>query len=94
VKSTLIMRDNLDAFNEAGIDLPVILGGAALTRLYVERDLRRLPQAAARQGEAQWRLRILPRAGRRAPRAVRPSVPALPRHDDVQGRAAAIGARR
>jgi len=42
VKSTLVMRDNLDAFNEAGIDLPVVLGGAALTRLYVERDLRRL----------------------------------------------------
>ncbi|MBA4378001.1 MAG: methionine synthase, partial [Gemmatimonas sp.] len=42
VKSTLVMRDNLDAFNEAGLDLPVVLGGAALTRLYVERDLRRL----------------------------------------------------
>ncbi|MBO0730116.1 MAG: methionine synthase, partial [Acidimicrobiaceae bacterium] len=41
VKSTLIMRDNLLEMNEQGAsDLPVILGGAALTRTYVERDLR------------------------------------------------------
>jgi len=42
VKSTLVMRDNLEAFNTAGIDLPVVLGGAALTRKYVEADLRRV----------------------------------------------------
>jgi 5-methyltetrahydrofolate--homocysteine methyltransferase len=41
VKSTLIMRENLLEINERGLsDLPVILGGAALTRTYVERDLR------------------------------------------------------
>jgi 5-methyltetrahydrofolate--homocysteine methyltransferase len=41
VKSTLIMRENLLELNEQGhSDLPVILGGAALTRTYVERDLR------------------------------------------------------
>ncbi len=41
VKSTLIMRDNLLEMNDQGVsDLPVILGGAALTRTYVERDLR------------------------------------------------------
>jgi 5-methyltetrahydrofolate--homocysteine methyltransferase len=41
VKSTLIMRDNLLEINERGLSgLPVILGGAALTRTYVERDLR------------------------------------------------------
>jgi 5-methyltetrahydrofolate--homocysteine methyltransferase len=41
VKSTLIMRDNLLELNERGLDrFPVILGGAALTRTYVERDLR------------------------------------------------------
>ncbi|MHB1535835.1 MAG: methionine synthase, partial [Acidimicrobiales bacterium] len=41
VKSTLIMRDNLLEMNAQGVsDLPVILGGAALTRTYVERDLR------------------------------------------------------
>lgn len=31
VKSTAFMKDNLQAFNEAGITVPVILGGAALT---------------------------------------------------------------
>jgi 5-methyltetrahydrofolate--homocysteine methyltransferase len=41
VKSTLIMRENLLELNERGLsDIPVILGGAALTRTYVERDLR------------------------------------------------------
>ncbi len=41
VKSTLVMRDNLEELNAEGlIDVPVLLGGAALTRTYVERDLR------------------------------------------------------
>ncbi len=41
VKSTLIMRDNLLEMNERGLQAtPVILGGAALTRAYVERDLQ------------------------------------------------------
>ncbi|MFN3418075.1 MAG: methionine synthase [Pyrinomonadaceae bacterium] len=39
VKSTLIMRDNLEIMNERGITVPVILGGAALNRKYVESDL-------------------------------------------------------
>jgi 5-methyltetrahydrofolate--homocysteine methyltransferase len=43
VKSTLVMRDNLDEMNRRGLDyLPVVLGGAALTRQYVEHDLRGL----------------------------------------------------
>ncbi|MDP1794343.1 MAG: methionine synthase, partial [Acidimicrobiales bacterium] len=42
VKSTLIMRENLEELNAAGLaaGTPIILGGAALTRSYVERDLR------------------------------------------------------
>ncbi|HWA84023.1 MAG TPA: vitamin B12 dependent-methionine synthase activation domain-containing protein [Fimbriimonadaceae bacterium] len=45
VKSTLIMRDNLLELNERGLSgYPVILGGAALTRGYVEQDLRSLYQ--------------------------------------------------
>jgi len=41
VKSTLIMRENLEELNRRGLsDVPVVLGGAALTRRYVERDLR------------------------------------------------------
>ena len=45
VKSTLIMRDNLQELNTQGLArIPVILGGAALTRSYVERDLREVYQ--------------------------------------------------
>jgi 5-methyltetrahydrofolate--homocysteine methyltransferase len=45
VKSTLIMRENLEELNTLGLsDLPVLLGGAALTRSYVERDLREVYQ--------------------------------------------------
>ncbi|MDH5616026.1 MAG: dihydropteroate synthase, partial [Acidimicrobiia bacterium] len=41
VKSTLIMRDNLVELIDRGLShLPIILGGAALTRSYVERHLR------------------------------------------------------
>ncbi|HVF46766.1 MAG TPA: methionine synthase, partial [Pyrinomonadaceae bacterium] len=39
VKSTLVMRDNLELMNERGISVPVILGGAALNRRYVDKDL-------------------------------------------------------
>jgi 5-methyltetrahydrofolate--homocysteine methyltransferase len=43
VKSTLIMRENLEELNALGLaEIPVLLGGAALTRTYVERDLRGL----------------------------------------------------
>ena len=41
VKSTLVMRDNLDELARRGLAAtPILLGGAALTRSYVERDLR------------------------------------------------------
>ncbi|MGE5503410.1 MAG: methionine synthase [Actinomycetota bacterium] len=40
VKSTVIMRENLEEMTAAGIDVPVLLGGAALTRKYVEEDCR------------------------------------------------------
>jgi 5-methyltetrahydrofolate--homocysteine methyltransferase len=43
VKSTLIMRENLEEMNARGLQsTPVLLGGAALTRTYVERDLRQV----------------------------------------------------
>ena len=42
VKSTLIMKDNLEVMNERGVGAPVVLGGAALTRKYVEDDLKSL----------------------------------------------------
>ena len=40
VKSTLVMKENLEVLNEQNITIPVILGGAALTRRYVDQDLK------------------------------------------------------
>ncbi|MGW2642977.1 methionine synthase [Streptomyces sp. NPDC001348] len=44
VKSTLVMKENLQELNARGLagSYPVILGGAALTRAYVEQDLNEL----------------------------------------------------
>jgi len=43
VKSTLIMRENLEEMNRKGAShIPVLLGGAALTRSFVEQDLRKV----------------------------------------------------
>jgi len=42
VKSTIIMKENLEVLNDHGVTPPVILGGAALTRAYVEQDLRKI----------------------------------------------------
>ncbi|MBX6321723.1 MAG: methionine synthase [Rhodospirillaceae bacterium] len=38
VKSTVVMRENLERMSRQQVRLPVILGGAALTRAYVEED--------------------------------------------------------
>ena len=38
VKSTVIMRENMEEMTRQGLSLPVMLGGAALTRQYVEED--------------------------------------------------------
>jgi 5-methyltetrahydrofolate--homocysteine methyltransferase len=44
VKSTVIMKENLEELNSRGLSAkwPVLLGGAALTRAYVEQDLAEL----------------------------------------------------
>ena len=42
VKSTVVMRENLEEMSREGIDLPVILGGAALNRRYVEEECARV----------------------------------------------------
>ena len=43
VKSTVVMKDNLLELNQRGLtNYPVLLGGAALTRAYVEQDLNEL----------------------------------------------------
>ncbi|MEU5593673.1 methionine synthase [Streptomyces sp. NPDC020298] len=50
VKSTVIMKENLEELNQRGLaaDYPVILGGAALTRAYVEQDLHEVYQGEVR----------------------------------------------
>ncbi|MFF8930792.1 methionine synthase [Streptomyces longwoodensis] len=50
VKSTVIMKENLEELNQRGLaaDFPVILGGAALTRAYVEQDLHEIYQGEVR----------------------------------------------
>jgi 5-methyltetrahydrofolate--homocysteine methyltransferase len=42
VKSTAFMKENLEAFNQANINVPVILGGAALTPRFVNNDCRKV----------------------------------------------------
>lgn len=50
VKSTLVMKDNLLELNDRGISkqFPVILGGAALTRPFVDQDLAQLYDGTVR----------------------------------------------
>ena len=38
VKSTVVMRENLEEMSRQNLDIPILLGGAALTRNYVEDD--------------------------------------------------------
>jgi 5-methyltetrahydrofolate--homocysteine methyltransferase len=40
VKSTLVMKENLEAMSAKNLSIPVICGGAALNRAYVEVDLK------------------------------------------------------
>jgi 5-methyltetrahydrofolate--homocysteine methyltransferase len=40
VKSTMVMKENLEVMNERNLTIPVILGGAALTKRFVENDLQ------------------------------------------------------
>ncbi|MEO9180405.1 MAG: vitamin B12 dependent-methionine synthase activation domain-containing protein, partial [Acidimicrobiales bacterium] len=65
VKSTLIMRENLELMNERGMGhVPVLLGGAALTRTYVERDLRQVYTGRVFYGKDAFEgLRVLDRLG-------------------------------
>ncbi|MHC3389716.1 methionine synthase [Streptomyces lavendulocolor] len=50
VKSTVIMKENLEELNARNLaaKYPVILGGAALTRAYVEQDLHEIYQGEVR----------------------------------------------
>jgi 5-methyltetrahydrofolate--homocysteine methyltransferase len=65
VKSTLIMRENLEELNARGLDrIPVMLGGAALTRTYVERDLREVYEGRLFYGKDAFEgLHVMDRLG-------------------------------
>jgi 5-methyltetrahydrofolate--homocysteine methyltransferase len=65
VKSTLIMRENLEELNSRGLsDIPVLLGGAALTRVYVERDLREVYEGRLFYGKDAFEgLHVMDRLG-------------------------------
>jgi 5-methyltetrahydrofolate--homocysteine methyltransferase len=51
VKSTVVMKEDLLTLNDRRLDPPVILGGAALTRRYVEQDLTALYKGPLFYGE-------------------------------------------
>ncbi len=51
VKSTAFMKDNLETFNQEGITVPVILGGAALTPKFVHEDCQNTYQGQVVYGK-------------------------------------------
>ena len=62
VKSTVIMKDNLEEMRREGVAVPVLLGGAALTRKYVESDCRSVysdPEAVHYAKDAFAGLRLM-----------------------------------
>src|SRR3546814_8623915 len=59
------MRENLEELNTRGLaDVPVLLGGAALTRTYVERDLREIYEGRLFYGKDAFEgLHVMDRIG-------------------------------
>ncbi|MGI8757401.1 MAG: methionine synthase [Acidimicrobiales bacterium] len=90
VKSTLIMRDNLEELNNRELsDIPVLLGGAALTRSYVERDLRGVYRGRLFYGKDAFEgLRVMDRLGeiRTNPAADDPDWGVVPSESKVPSR--------
>ena len=90
VKSTLVMRDNLEELNARELsDIPVVLGGAALTRSYVERDLRNVYDGRLFYGKDAFEgLHVMDRLGeiRRDPTADDPDWGRVPSESKVPSR--------
>jgi 5-methyltetrahydrofolate--homocysteine methyltransferase len=65
VKSTIVMRENLGVMRDLGYSaVPVLLGGAALTRTYVERELREAHDGRVFYGRDAFEgLRVMDRLG-------------------------------
>jgi 5-methyltetrahydrofolate--homocysteine methyltransferase len=91
VKSTLIMRDNLEELNERRLaEIPVLLGGAALTRSYVERDLRDVYEGRVFYGKDAFEgLHVMDRLGaiRRGDEPDEPEWGRVPSESRVPSRA-------
>jgi len=87
VKSTLIMRDNLEELNARDLQVPILLGGAALTRTYVERDLRNVYGGRLFYGKDAFEgLHVMDRLGeiKRDPGADDPEWGVVPSASEVQ----------
>jgi len=92
VKSTLIMRENLEELNARGLsDIPVLLGGAALTRSYVERDLREVYEGRLFYGKDAFEgLRVMDRLGELKRGADDPDWGRVPSDSRVPARAGSV----
>ncbi|SOD61514.1 methionine synthase (B12-dependent) [Streptomyces zhaozhouensis] len=104
VKSTVVMKENLEELNRRGMaaGYPVILGGAALTRAYVEQDLHEVYEGEVRYARDAFEgLRLMdalvavkrgvPGAelpARKERRVARRETPVLAEPDDVPARSA------
>ncbi len=83
VKSTLVMKENLQVLEERGLKAPVILGGAALTRRYVEHDLRPLYSGVAvYANDAFDGLRFMEQLKRDGPASFGPAGPEAVEDDE------------
>lgn len=88
VKSTVVMRDNLAELNARGLaSYPVLLGGAALTRAYVEQDLNELYEGDVRYARDAFEGLALMDAVMAVKRGERDALPE-PRKRRVAARAA------
>ncbi|HEX2176296.1 MAG TPA: methionine synthase [Nocardioidaceae bacterium] len=92
VKSTVVMKENLEELNQRGMaeKWPILLGGAALTRAFVEQDLGQLFKGEVRYARDAFEgLRLMDTA-----MAVKRGVPGAelpaPRERRVKSRAAAL----
>ena len=92
VKSTLVMKENLEYMRDRGYTLPVILGGAALTRSYVE-ELKAIYPNVYYAEDAFEGLRLMEELTGHAPPELTRKAPARPKREapKVAPRARPVG---
>jgi 5-methyltetrahydrofolate--homocysteine methyltransferase len=98
VKSTVVMKENLLEMNSRGVaKLPVLLGGAALTRAYVEEDLSEVYEGTVRYARDAFEgLRLMDtvmavKTGKEPAEALLPKARTRPRSKRVDPEPAAGG---